>query len=175
MNFLKSMCIVSWAYKKKYWFSNHKLLTKYNKKELEEFGDQLTLKNSIVMIGNNPFKENTLKNYKKFVKDFKFKSILKKLEPHYKTQYGEFKFLKNIINTIDEGEALKVDDEGVKLFASKKLKPEDISLIRKCKPENKRQCFQDFRSDNFDLKPDVINKGKRFEVWHKVTLLLKAA
>jgi insulysin len=152
--YLKTLCNSVWKYKSKYWFTQHKIMDEYNKKNIKKFGDYLVLKNSIILVGNKTFKNLTGK-YNKFVDKVKKNIEFNKSDPFYKTNYIYRNFKKSFIDLVDRAEAKsELKGKKLKLFANTKSLPKSISLVNRCGGLGKKRVNKNFK--NFENKKNFF-------------------
>jgi insulysin len=170
MKSLKSMSMIVWRYTKKYYFSQHRILSKYDKDKIKKFGDQLTLDNAVIIVGNKEFTPELINKYPNFVEGIKENNliqdyVLNKKDPFYYTVYGQYQLKKDFIKNIDENSVFKKSK--LKLISNRKALPKKISLIKSCPANNKFKCIKEYRSDARDLTPKLVKQSKHYELWHK--------
>jgi insulysin len=172
MKYLKSMSMIVWRYPKKYYFTQHKILAKFNKEKIEKFGKQLSLDNAVIIIGNREFTPNLIKKFPKFVDGIKEDNlnqdnILNKKDPFYFTIYGQYQLNKDFVKNIEDESKSDLKENKLKLVSNKKKLPKRISLIKSCPSDEKAKCIKEYRSDAKDLTPKLVKQTKHFELWHK--------
>ncbi len=154
---MKIFCQTVWAYDKKYYFTQHKILTPYNAKSVKAFGERLVLKNAVILIGDKEYSSEKLSKYSKFVNGFpvsgvnkgnkldKVKNdkenvksnnteeILSKKDPFYFTMYNEFKLKKIFVNKVDSTDSAVVSGKNKGKLALRK--EQKLFAIRKKIPK----------------------------------------
>ena len=83
MKYTKKMCQIYRKYPKKFLFTQHFILFKYNIEALNKFADYLNIDSSVILLGNDHFSKNIFINNKNFLDDFKFEEILNHTEKWY--------------------------------------------------------------------------------------------
>jgi insulysin len=134
LKYLKLMSSAVWKYDKKFYFTLHKILPKYDEEVVKKFGERLVLKNAIILLGNKEF-DGLLEKYPNFVEGskksnksnksnksiFDIKNILDTKDPFYKTEYGYYKFSEKFVEEIDTKDySQHLETKNLRLFSNKK-------------------------------------------------------
>jgi secreted Zn-dependent insulinase-like peptidase len=169
ISFVSSMCMAFLKYSKKDLFTQHNLLYLYDYIKISEFANHLSLKNSIILLGNHKFNKKLTKHFKLMIDNFEYDEKFKSEDPWYKTQYTKFSISDSFIKGIEKD---KVSSEDLGFsenfsFLKKKKKIINFSLLKSCPSKKRKNCIKKFRKDSEDLTPKKLDKNENFELWHK--------
>jgi insulysin len=166
MKILKELSSVVLNYDKKYYLAEHELLTDYHEKAIRDFGENLVLDNSIILLGNKDFQIASTSDYKTFLTDFDFSRITEKSAKFYETNYNAFKLADEFINTTNKSTFSEVNH--IDLFPMRSPIPKHVNLLSICKGSMGRaRCTKKFQSDDKDLTPTMVQKSETSELWFK--------
>ena len=153
MTMIRNLSSRLFQYKLKYLFVGNSVLGKYNKQKLIEFGKQLNINNSIIVVGNKSFPESK-KTYSNLIEDYH--SSFDKHEKYFFGNYSLFNIKKTFIKMINKVQR-KISFPTLNI---QKRMPRDINLVNRCmkeEKESKKECVKILQEDKYSLQPTRLN------------------